>query len=136
MLSNYHKEHEALDQGSHSTEENLLTIHDLRNLFVDDDTMEFGRIQEEHASSENNTVDSIDENVGSSRSDETRTDVVVPSHASSDATNYAIIPMQQESSITDATFADEDVDTENGVEDMIQESVISDILDQVNESIE
>ena len=82
----------------------------------------------------------MDENVGSSglsvsRSDETRTDVVVPSHASTDATNYAIIPMQ-ESSITDATFADEDVDTENVVEDMIQESVISDILDQVNESIE
>ena len=118
----------------------ILTIHDLRNLFVDDDTMEFGRIQEEHANSENNTVDSIDENVGSSglsvsRSDETCTDVVVPSHASSDATNYAITPMH-ESAITDATFADEGIDMENGVEGMIQESVISDILDRVNDSLE
>ena len=138
MLSNYHKEHEAVDQGSHSTEENLLTIHDLRNLFVDDDTIEFGRLQEEHASSENN--EGIDENVGSSglseaRPDETCRDDVVPSHDSSDANNHAIAPTD-ECSVTDATFADESIDMENGVEDMIQESVISDIVDRVNDSIE
>ena len=140
MLSNYHKEHEAVDQGSHSTEENLLTIHDLRNLFVDDDTIEFGRLQEETASSENNEVEGIDENVGSSglsetRPDETSTDDVVPSHDSSDATNHAITATE-ECSITDATFADESIDMKNGVEGMIQESVISDIVDRVNDSIE
>merc|ERR1712029_1099138 len=44
MLKNYHKEHSSDDQSSHSTEENLLTIQDLRNIFVDDDSVEFGRI--------------------------------------------------------------------------------------------
>ena len=47
MLKNYHQEHSPEDQGSHSTEENLLTIQDLRNIFVDDDTVEFNRLQEE-----------------------------------------------------------------------------------------
>ena len=47
MLKNYHQEHSSEDQGSHSTEENLLTIQDLKNIFVDDDTLEFGRLQEE-----------------------------------------------------------------------------------------
>ena len=51
MLKNYHKEHSSDDQSSHSTEENLLTIQDLRNIFVDDDSVEFGRIQEENQTS-------------------------------------------------------------------------------------
>ena len=36
MLSNYHRDHESEEQGSHSTEENLLTIGDLKRIFVDD----------------------------------------------------------------------------------------------------
>ena len=36
MLKNYQLEHRTEEQGSHSTEENLLTIQDLRNIFVDD----------------------------------------------------------------------------------------------------
>ena len=51
MLKNYHKEHSSDDQSSHSTEENLLTIQDLRNIFVDDDSVEFGRIQEDNQTS-------------------------------------------------------------------------------------
>ena len=83
MLSNYHKEHEALDQGSHSTEENLLTIHDLRNLFVDDDTIEFGRIQGEQLNAENDTAHLIEENIvipTATQSDEADTNG--PSHSS------------------------------------------------------
>ena len=47
MLRNYRREHEAEEQGSHSTEENLLTIQDLRNIFVDDDSIEFDKIRQE-----------------------------------------------------------------------------------------
>lgn len=47
MLSNYHKEHEMEEQGSHSTEENLLTIQDLTNIFVDDDSLEFNKLRQE-----------------------------------------------------------------------------------------
>ena len=47
MLSNYHKEHQSEEQGSHSTEENLLTIQDLTNIFVDDDTIEFEKLRQE-----------------------------------------------------------------------------------------
>ena len=39
MLKNYHQEHssEEAGQGSHHTEENLLTIQDLRNIFVEEE---------------------------------------------------------------------------------------------------
>ena len=39
MLKNYHQEHasEEQGQGSHHTEENLLTIQDLRNIFVEEE---------------------------------------------------------------------------------------------------
>ena len=47
MLSNYHRDHETEEQGSHSTEENLLTIQDLKNIFVDEDSMEFDKLRQE-----------------------------------------------------------------------------------------
>merc|ERR1711915_782323 len=53
MLKNYHQEHCEEEKGSHSTEENLLTIQDLRNLFVDDDSITFDKMQQD--SSEINT---------------------------------------------------------------------------------
>merc|ERR1719195_2025481 len=37
MLKNHQKEQLGEEQGSHSTEENLLTIQDLSNIFVDND---------------------------------------------------------------------------------------------------
>lgn len=41
MLKNHLKEHQVTEeQGSHSTEENLLTIRDLSNIFVDNDEEE------------------------------------------------------------------------------------------------
>ena len=53
MLKNYHQEHCEEEKGSHSTEENLLTIQDLRNIFVDDDSITFDKMQQD--SSEINT---------------------------------------------------------------------------------
>ena len=47
MLSNYHRDHESEEQGSHSTEENLLTIQDLKNIFVDEDSMEFEKLRQQ-----------------------------------------------------------------------------------------
>ena len=47
MLSHYHRDHESEEQGSHSTEENLLTIQDLKNIFVDEDSMEFEKLRQE-----------------------------------------------------------------------------------------
>ena len=40
MLKNHLREQVAEEQGSHSTEENLLTIRDLSNIFVDNDEEE------------------------------------------------------------------------------------------------
>ena len=37
MLKNHQKEQLGEEQGGHSTEENLLTIQDLSNIFVDND---------------------------------------------------------------------------------------------------
>ena len=47
MLSHYHRDHESEEQGSHSTEENLLTIQDLKNIFVDEDSMEFEKLRQQ-----------------------------------------------------------------------------------------
>ena len=59
MLKNYHQEHSEEEKGSHSTEENLLTIQDLRNIFVDDDSITVNK--QEHEASETNT-ESVDLN--------------------------------------------------------------------------
>ena len=41
MLKNHLKEHQVMEeQGSHSTEENLLTIRDLSNIFVDNEALD------------------------------------------------------------------------------------------------
>ena len=40
MLKNHLQQQVAEEQGSHSTEENLLTIRDLSNIFVDNDEEE------------------------------------------------------------------------------------------------
>ncbi len=40
MLKSHLKEQVAEEQGSHSTEENLLTIRDLSNIFVEEDEEE------------------------------------------------------------------------------------------------
>merc|ERR1712126_346317 len=47
MLKNYHQEHCEEEKRSHSTEENLLTIQDLRNIFVDDDSITFDKMQQD-----------------------------------------------------------------------------------------
>jgi len=47
MLKNYQLEHKTEEQGSHSTEENLLTIQDLKNIFVDDDRIDSGNAVED-----------------------------------------------------------------------------------------
>ena len=52
MLKNYHQEHSEEEKGSHSTEENLLTIQDLRNIFVDDESITVNK-QEQEASETN-----------------------------------------------------------------------------------
>ena len=52
MLKNYHQEHSKEEKGSHSTEENLLTIQDLRNIFVDDESITVNK-QEQEASETN-----------------------------------------------------------------------------------
>lgn len=35
-------QHEECDQGSHCTEENVLTVHDLQNLFVEQNKKDIG----------------------------------------------------------------------------------------------
>ena len=146
MLSNYHEEHQALDQGSHSTEENLLTIHDLRNLFVDDETVEFGRIQEEQSNSITPPVNCIEENAevlaASARDsdhpgDSANYNLTVPNHSPPDAIPYANDHNSMlENSTNDAVFANVDDGSFTSVEEMIQESVIADILNRVNMSIQ
>lgn len=146
MLSNYHEENQALDQGSHSTEENLLTIHDLRNLFVDDETVEFGRIQEEQSNSVTIPVNCIEENAevlaASARDsdhagDEANENLTVSTHSPPDANHYANDHNSMlENSTNDTVFANVDDHSGTSVEEMIQESVIADILNRVNMSIQ
>jgi len=140
MLRNYHKEHQDLDQGSHSTEENLLTIQDLRNLFVDDETVEFQRIQQEQSNFGTNTNgcnEDTAEGLAASEPTGLEIDDVLltnnfPTESNQDANDHNTMSNDSEN---EATFENEDIDTHSGVEAMIQESVISDILDRVNMSI-
>ena len=145
MLRNYHKEHQALDQGSHSTEENLLTIQDLRNLFVDDETVEFQRIQEEQSNlsrtPDNCIEETADELAASPRDSEATRDEVnenvlasnnLPAESNQDANEYDSTP---HNSLNDDTYVEEP-EHSHSVTEMIQESVISEILDRVNMSIE
>ena len=69
MLKNYHQEHSVEEKGSHSTEENLLTIQDLRNIFVDDDSLTFDKMQDQ--SSETNSSHETSETDAPHQSSET-----------------------------------------------------------------
>ena len=130
MLSNYHKEHQSLDQGSHSTEENLLTIQDLRNLFVDDDKVEFDRLQDDASNHEAIQFSS----------EGTAHDYA---QASGEGVNVTQTNINSEDSVLHGnlqtvgiidTAVNEDAHIEN--DELIQNSIIEDILDRVNETID